>query len=590
MKLRPKNNELAKANPTTKKRLCVVDTETNPFEPPVRNDKGVLIGVKIKPFTLGFYDGDVYWDFWGDDCVDQFFAHLKSYDEELLIYAHNGGGFDFFFFMNYVDRDQDAVIIRGRLTKMWFQGQEFRDSYKIIPASLASYQKEHIDYANFVPEKREQFKSEILLYQRSDCLYLFDLVEAYQRTFGDALTIGGTSIKVLSKFHPWKQLTKKQDTSLRPYYFGGRNQCFKVGVIRGTFFVYDVNSMYPYVMSFFRHPVGNKFTIAHTVDDMTAFVYFEGWNDGALPTRKDDGGLTFLTKYGKFFCTVHEYLAGIECGLIRVKKLLHTVQCDKFLAFKEFIDYFYDLRLSAKELQDIIYDLFYKLLMNNSYGKFAQDPSTYKDYAFTLGEPPEGELWSDNNPDGWRVHTSFDIGDYIVTVWDRPAKDAMGGYKNVGTAASITGGSRSVLLRGIANATDPIYCDTDSIICSKLDMELNDTNLGGWKLEAKLDVIIVAGKKLYVGLTRDYGYALKILKGNEPEVVMLDGLKHYAIKKASKGVNLSANEILSIARGGSVEYANPVPKFKMDGEQDYIARKIKATALIDFSSQYDIDE
>lgn len=571
----------------TKKRVCVVDTETPPF--------AYESVIPILPFTLGFFDGVAYFDFWGADCVAQFFAFLAEMyaGEELLIYAHNGGGFDFFFFMAYVDANKEPVIIRGRLTKMWFQGQEFRDSYKIIPTSLASYQKEEFDYAKNLPEVRENHKQEILKYQRSDCMYLFDLVDAYQKTFGDALTIGGTAIKVLSEFHPWDKISAGQDGRLRPYYFGGRNQCFETGIKRGRFKVYDVNSMYPHVMRSFQHPVGNKYDHHKRVrEGKTCFIHFEGLNRGALPVRKDDGGLSFLATSGKFYTSIHEFNAGLETGTITVKRIIHTVECNRFTDFKEFIDTYYDLRLSAKELQDLIYDLFYKLLMNNSYGKFAQDPSTYKDYAFTFGDPPEsGALATEDKPNGWRVNSTFDIGAWSVSVWERPAKATFHGYKNVGTAASITGGSRAEIMRGLASATRPVYCDTDSIICEGLGADLNEKRLGAWKLEAECEAIAIAGKKMYACLTSDYGYAKSKFKKSEPEKVILHGVDYWCVKSASKGVRLSANEIVAVARGGTIEYANPVPHFKIDGSQDYVSRKIKRTGTLDFmdTEAYDFE-
>jgi len=50
------------------------------------------------------------------------------------------------------------------------------------------------------------------------------------------------------------------------------------------------------------------------------------------------------------------------------------------------------------------------------------------------------------------------------------------------------------------------------------------------------------------------------------------------IKKACKGGKLSANEIVSVAKGDQVEYANPVPKFSLKHEPQYMTRTFRATA------------
>jgi hypothetical protein len=55
----------------SKKIVAIVDTETDPFAP----------GLVVAPFTLGFYDGNRYVDFWGDDCVKQFFDFLAAEKE-----------------------------------------------------------------------------------------------------------------------------------------------------------------------------------------------------------------------------------------------------------------------------------------------------------------------------------------------------------------------------------------------------------------------------------------------------------------------------------------------------------------------------
>ena len=87
----------------TKKIIAVVDTETDPFA------KGFV----VKPFCLGFDTGDIYVDFWGDDCVEQFFAYLATLTAEgyeFIIYAHNGGKFDFYFFLQYLDDLKSKLI------------------------------------------------------------------------------------------------------------------------------------------------------------------------------------------------------------------------------------------------------------------------------------------------------------------------------------------------------------------------------------------------------------------------------------------------------------------------------------------------
>jgi len=420
----------------TKKRICVYDTETDPFA----EDRIVA------PFSVGFYDGECYVDFWGDDCIAQFFAHLAEHyaDEELLIYAHNGGRFDFYFQLDYLDREQEPFIMQGRIVSAMFGGQEFRDSYRIIPSPLSGYNKTVIDYAKFERGEREKHKREILSYLKDDCLYLYDLVKAFNDDFGDRITIGSTALPMLRSFHDYRTLTAKADENLRPFYYGGRCQAFETGIMRAPlgsdFKIYDRNSMYPAVMLETKHPVGFSYTLGRHVTDKTAFVLVEAINDGAFPMRAEDGSLDFTVKRGKFWITIHEYYAAIETGTAKILRVVHVRDCDEWDTFAEFVTFFYEARLKAKAEGDKIHDLFYKLLLNSAYGKFAQNPSEYESFMIreAMYPPDIEERKCEDNPDGWYPATV----NRDLFIWARPSPHAWRSYKNVGIAASITGAAR----------------------------------------------------------------------------------------------------------------------------------------------------
>jgi len=161
--------------PKTHGRICVFDSETDPFE----------AGASIKPFTCGFYDGEDYVDFWGDDCIDQFGRYMHSRrGERLLVYAHNLGGFDVHFLYDYFDPDSTPLVIGARIAKVDIFGQEWRDSLKIIPVPLRDFQKDVFDYSKNKRAVREDHREEICLYQRHDCEYLYTLVSEFHATFG----------------------------------------------------------------------------------------------------------------------------------------------------------------------------------------------------------------------------------------------------------------------------------------------------------------------------------------------------------------------------------------------------------------------
>ena len=558
--------------------IAVFDTETDPFLP----------GRIVKPFTCGFYvpEDDFYIDFWGDDCIHQFFTWLREgeyKDTDFLILVHNGGNFDFYFFVEYFDSAHKPFIINGRLVRINAQGQEFRDSYSMIPVALGTYDKEAIDYRCMERGFRDVFKDTILKYQKRDCTALSELVTEWYRMFGNKLTMASVALPMLHSYHGFERFTETMDEEMRPYYFGGRNQCFEVGVIEGDFKVYDINSSYPDVMRRYNHPISDIPRYDRKITDQTHFAHIRAWSNGALPVRKENGGLHFPVGEFDFFACIHEIRAGQETGTLKIKEVYKSIFFDAETNFSDFIDTFYTRRLEASANGDEIRKLFYKLVMNSSYGKFAQDPRKYENWLFDPEEIPT-PFYCDTcyqlkrkkeyvracdkcaskeySPYGWYLHSSKEG----RNIYASPQRIRAGSFYNVATAASITSAARASLLRGIQAATRPIYCDTDSVICLDLragnGIELHPKNLGAWDTEASGDTVCIAGKKLYA-----------IFKDGE------------LIKKASKGVKLTGDEIARVCAGEVIEYAHPVPKFSLGGDTRFTTRKIRATGNEDDTTE-----
>lgn len=554
-----------------KGRVATFDTETDPFAP----------GRVVAPFTCGLYFPDTgeYVDFWGDDCISQFFGYLEANfkPQELSIFVHNGGNFDFYFLLEYFDKGHAPFIINGRLVRIMAGGQEFRDSYAMIPVALGAYEKTSIDYRCLERGFRDVYKETILSYQKDDCVNLAELVVSWLDMFGNKLTMASVALPMLRSYHGFDIVSESTDKEMRPYYFGGRNQCFATGVLKGDFKIYDINSSYPNVMKRFKHPISGAPNYEPRITARTHFAKIRAWSLGALPVRGKGGGLEFPIGTFDFFACIHEINAGLETGTLRIIKVYHSIYFEQEADFSEFIDEFYAKRMKARADDDKIRVLFYKLVMNSSYGKFAQDPRKYENWLFNPDEIPKpfycapchasilagiNEKHCDNctkgetSPYGWFLHTCNNG----VNIYAAPQMIRGGSFFNVATAASITSAARANLLRGIQAAVRPVYCDTDSVICEHLEatasngITLDSNELGAWDTEATGDTLAIAGKKMYALF-------------NEGE----------SIKKASKGVKLTANEIVRVANGETIEYANPVPKFRLGQEPLFISRRIKAT-------------
>jgi hypothetical protein len=536
----------------TKRTTAVLDLETDPF--------GLHKEVP-KAFAAGFHDGSQTIMHWGPDCISQMVESLKAIPTPLLIYAHNGGFFDFHYFLKYLLMNKFMKIINCRIVEARFEHHLFRDSYAILPFALKAYDKDEIDYDKFLPERREKHKDEILRYLTKDLTALYALVTRFHQEFGDKLTIGATAMSELSRFHPITITNKNYDDAFRPkFFFGGRTQCFASGVIKGDIRILDVNSMYPYVMGASKHPIGTGHSESHRENQTMDFIEVEGKNYGAFPKRLEDNSLDFTVEEGIFSVTGHEYWAALETRSFKPTRVIRTIQWRDRGSFDRFVEHFYDRRQIAKRDQDRVMELFCKFILNSAYGKFAQNPKNFKEYFITRRDqlPPRFHWCTKNCPPPQDCPKlwcpTYETLEW--TIWDKPV--SFGRYYNIATGASITGAARAHLLRGLYRTAEPLYCDTDSIICrGGVRVPISQTELGAWKVEASGASVAIAGKKLYA----------------------LFDKRNQCLKKAHKGALLTPQEIRAIAKGDEAETANPVPKFGLDGSVKFTHRRIRKTAV-----------
>lgn len=512
--------------------IYTLDIETDPFKH----------GRFPVPFVVGFFDGKEFRSFWGSDCIEKSVEYIKRQPPG-IIYAHNGGRFDFFYYIEHMAGDMR--IINSRIVEASLYQHIVRDSFAIMPFPLKAYKKDDIDYTWLERGVRRQHRKEIIEYLYGDCFYLWELCIAFREMFGDRLTIGSTSMAELKKIHKFQPMSNFYDEKIRQkFFYGGRVQCFKKGVINQNIKIYDVNSMYPFVMRDYDHPLGLPSSSSKYVTDKTCFVIAEGKNYGAFPTKVKNG-ISFERTNGIFSVSIHEWNVALELDLFRPTRIINCVNFDRRGKFDTFVNHFYEARRKAKIDKDETKILFYKFVLNSAYGKFAQNPKNYFDFTMLSADNPNvGADWT----------PSFINGKYII--WKRPAEASLFSRHNVATASSITGAARSILLRAIATSKNPLYCDTDSLICEDIGPEtkIDDTELGAWKFEKAGTWAAIAGKKMYA-----------IYSGAE------------CVKMATKGVKLKPDEITRVARGEKIVAQNIAPTFKWDGSHSFIHREVKLT-------------
>lgn len=147
--------------------VFVIDCETDPF----------LYGREPKPFIWGCYSEKSGFHYF--DTAESLLETL--YDKHAVVFAHNGGRFDFLFLQDYFIPWSSVRLINGRVASFKLNDCIFRDSFLILPTALRNYKKDKIDYS--IMEKSERSKPEnfkkILSYLEADCRYLHELVMGF---------------------------------------------------------------------------------------------------------------------------------------------------------------------------------------------------------------------------------------------------------------------------------------------------------------------------------------------------------------------------------------------------------------------------
>jgi DNA polymerase type B, organellar and viral len=586
--------------------VAILDMETDDFDNTSRKI--------VRPFLAVFYsprftelniptdpkhpDCHIIWEENHGRLIERVLGFIEALPEKFTVYAHNGGKFDYMFLISKL---RGTVSFKGRgIMRAMVAGCALRDSFLIIPQSLASIQKDDFDYGNMSRGKRGRFRDEITRYCVHDCKNLYPIIATFRERFGPAkLTIGQAALGELQKTCAIKRFNEGWDAYIRRYYYGGRVECLQgCGDFRGKWKIYDINSSYPNVMAHYQHPIGNfhDYTMrVGAVGEDTCFIDLECDNRGALIARDPETGETTANiPHGRFFTTIHEFEVATRYNLISNVEINLCLDCKDRTTFADFVLPWYERRQAIKnELAAMKArggenspawfeltrdDIIHKLILNNAYGKTGQNPREFKDdYITDPGQkPPDSWFKSLEYIDDEEVRKLATVPHYMdgnYWIWQKPALNF--NYLNVGVAASITGAARAVLLEAIQLARNPIYCDTDSLICEGLsDVRIDPSQLGAWHLEDTSSRVLIGGKKQYAVLhdSPKKRSAAQLRLGLDP---------NYTIKCKGVGNGLMTwQEMLDVVHGGTTLTTSRAPTLDRYGGQRYIARTIKATAEV----------
>lgn len=495
--------------------------------------------------------GDRY-IFWGENSTAEFMRWIMTLNNDLLI-AHNGGKFDTLFLKEIISGS--ILMVDGRILKCSpKKGVEIRDSFAILPMALKKLgAKLEIDLDKHERGVREIHRAEIIRYCLQDCIVLMEAVQNFYKMAGRRrLTIASQASAELRAIYPnLQKMGSIHHQEFSPFFFGGRVQAMQKGIIKGSFKLYDVNSMYPAVMAYEQHPHGSAykckdFSIKNLPEHGAGFFMGRCDTRAAFPIRQENKTTPYIIGRNVFVkITLHEVIAALQCGAASNFNGKIFIP-EQHTNFADFILPHFASRKKAKAVGDAGADLYHKLIPNSSYGRFAMSPDGREETWFAEKDEDLTELKA----------VGFTIKDIDLNaerfILSRPVSKPWQFYEDVATGASITGAARARLMRAIATAKNPLYCDTDSLLCESIGEKVGN-ELGEWKEEVFCDEVAIAGKKMYALFN-----------------------KSECVKQASKGVRASPDEIRAVAMGEEIEIFNDAPVMRLKGAK-FMSRKIKMT-------------
>lgn len=568
--------------------VLTYDTETDPFHncTDTACEKCHGGGRVPEPFLHGIYNGKTQ-EYEEYETTNAAVAALER--RKAIVYAHNGGKFDYHNLRDFINSDEPIMVINGRLARFRIGECEFRDSLNIFPNTrLADFGvKNEIDYALMEPDRRTDpnVRAEISSYLRQDCVGLWEVVDRYRSKYGKSLTQATASLKYWEKMSGLDapRQTKAQYDRYKPYYYGGRVQCFESGVGHTAFSVADINSAYPFAM--LRDHIFSPQAILdrHLPSEPEIYkclIKLDCTSRGAFPWRDPETGELYFpddeaghrNRMRTYTITGWEFLTALELDAIANIHIRQVHTFPRSVNFKEYIEHHYHERMEAAARGDVAGKTFGKYFMNSLYGKFGANCANYAEYVVSHPDTTEFQKWKAKG------YTEYKRWGERWLLERKPSEDELQDlngrwrFYNVATAASVTGFVRAYLFRALTAASGPLYCDTDSVAardCSRLEF---GSALGQWKDEGRFDSFAIAGKKTY-GFHHE-GRA-EIYDPNEK--------KNPSWKIASKGVNLGALAeapiiIQTIAQGGTYTSLPQSPCYSVTREQPvFIARELKST-------------
>lgn len=461
----------------------------------------------INFLCIGHYDGIEYRYFLDLDSYFDYVFSLKNKN----IFCHFGGIFDFLHLISHILDNPEKY----KLTNMIPRGSSmlsFRcysikhEKYLTYNDSSALFQFGLKNLAiqfdvetkkgEMVHKNVTKVTKKLLDYMKDDCLALYQVIDKFRnweliKKHGMKNTLASQSLHIFqNEFikNKLQSLPMELDDFCRKSYYGGRTEIFnmKYDDFKKDLNLYDINSLYPYVMSKMDIPVEFVHTVLKDEYDSKKLgiwhVKISCPIDKKIPILGTNINGKFIFPIGEFdgyWCS-NELNFALKRGYKIIKVYEGKIFFNGGKIFKYYVEYFYKKRLDAKSPAE---KYIIKLLMNSLYGRMGMD---LEKESLDLEKRIVGEKYHSEvkTPNGHKFRF------FTMT-------KTIDSFTNVSIASFITAEARIELYKRFEEVDFDVYnCDTDSIFTTKLMKTSND--LGGVKLENKINRAVFLLPKTYM--------------------------------------------------------------------------------------------
>jgi len=444
------------------------------------------------------------------------------------VYFHNAEYDLCVLYGNIYFLDKEAIF-NGKFISATNRNCTFVDSYNILQASAESI-GEMLGKEKLTLGRKTKNGTIIGTLQIGidrcvrDCEIICDALHEMFIGAKPTYTIGQLSLQMFRRyFLPEPIVVSDLSDRFFDAYYGGRNEVFKVGKCDAK--VYDINSAYPYAMSELDFPDPFALHERYVYPDEVPYLIerYEGMITARIRYKKDlhipplplrhDGKLLFpLGAFSGSWCFNEFRIAMPFIEIITPCKLIISRPIAS--PFKEFITHYFTER---QKTDNDFSRYYYKLFMNNLYGKLAQKIKNA--FVMLRNESDIRRLMKKHNSISAEIIRTY-YGSFLnMKIPERMTKHTIACW-----AAYITAQVRVNLWKALhANSAKAVYCDTDSIFIEgepkRGSIEFGE-NLGQWGIEKKR-ITRVRTLKDYA-FTNLKGDELKKLKGVKKDAVEVE--------------------------------------------------------------------